>query len=165
LEELVLGLAPYEGAIGTQEVADARGDTDIWGATFAVESPTLRQAVTTALNVIEELTSVKAVGVEVLPAEKFARRVLRPSIPELVGFAEIADMADVSRQRARQLADLPNFPIAVVKTSSGPLRVRRQVEAWLGRWERKRGDPDLSRLGRVANSRRHSCLLASAFAA
>jgi hypothetical protein len=53
-----------------------------------------------------------------------------PSIPELVGYAEIAEMFDVTRQRARQLVDLPGFPAAVVETAAGRCGCRKQVEAW-----------------------------------
>lgn len=62
----------------------------------------------------------------------------RPS-PPLAGYAEIAG---VSRQRARELGTLPGFPPAVVETQSGPLQMRSQVEAWVAKWERtKPGRP------------------------
>ena len=51
-------------------------------------------------------------------------------------------MAGVSRQRARELPNLPDFPPAVTETSSkGPLRVRSQVAAWIQGWERRSGRP------------------------
>ena len=65
-----------------------------------------------------------------------------PAIPPLVGYAEIAEMAGVSRQRARELPNLPDFPPAVTETSSkGPLRVRSQVANWIQGWERRAGRP------------------------
>jgi len=51
-------------------------------------------------------------------------------------------MAGVSRQRARELPNLPDFPPAVTETSSkGPLRVRSQVATWIQGWERRAGRP------------------------
>jgi hypothetical protein len=89
----------------------------------------------------EDAAGVKATGLEVLDTAEHHRRTEQPTVPPLVGFAEIAEMAGVSRQRAWQLADLTGFPPAVVETQSGPPRVRTQVEGWLSRWERKAGRP------------------------
>ena len=54
-----------------------------------------------------------------------------PQWPEVVGYAEIADMAGVSRQRAHQLAHMPGFPPAVITTAQGPLMRKTAVAAWL----------------------------------
>lgn len=62
-------------------------------------------------------------------------------IPELVGYAEIATMAGVSRQRARELSGKPGFPPPAVVTASGPLRVKAEFELWLSSWERTPGRP------------------------
>jgi hypothetical protein len=62
-------------------------------------------------------------------------------IPELVGYAEIAAMAAVSRQRARELPGKPGFPPPAVTTASGPLRVKADVEQWLSSWDRTAGRP------------------------
>ena len=62
-------------------------------------------------------------------------------IPPLVGYAEIADMAGVTRQRAKQFAEIPGFPAAVVETASGPLRLRHSVEAWLAHRNTRPGRP------------------------
>jgi hypothetical protein len=51
----------------------------------------------------------------------------RQQIPELVGYAEIATMAAVSRQRARELPGKPGFPPPAVTTATGPLRVKADV--------------------------------------
>lgn len=98
--------------------------------TVNVEAGSLRQAIATALQHVEAATGSKAVGIEVLTHEHIERRLTEPDIPDLVGYVEIADMLGVSRQRARQLADLEGFPPAVVTTASGPLRVRAAVEEW-----------------------------------
>ena len=74
-------------------------------------------------------------GVEVLDSPTYDQRT---RIPAVVGYA---DIAGVSRQRARELATRPDFPPAGVDTSAGPLRGRRDVQAWLDYWNRKPGRP------------------------
>lgn len=106
-----------------------------------LEAPTLRQAIATALQRVESATGAKATGVEAITREEVERRILEPLVPDLVGYAEIAEILSVSRQRAAQLGDRPDFPPAVVTTKAGPLRVRAAVEAWATTWERKGGRP------------------------
>lgn len=141
--DLVDRLAPFSAAIGTQKESAGPGYPETWSADLTVEAGTLRQAIAAALQEVEQATGHKATGIEVLTDHEYERRVMQPTIPELVGYAEIAQLAGVSRQRARQLADIIGFPPAVVETQSGPLRVRDQVERWLATWERKSGRPRL----------------------
>lgn len=54
-----------------------------------------------------------------------------PVIPEVVGYAEIAQMAGVSRQRARQFADIAGFPKPAIVTAQGPLMTKTSVTQWL----------------------------------
>lgn len=111
------------------------------GITLVLEEATLRQAIATGLQQVEAATGDKAVGVSARTREETERLLARPAIPELVGYAEIADMLGVSRQRARQLADAAGFPPAAVTTAAGPLRVRAAVEAWASNWRRQGGRP------------------------
>lgn len=131
-------LAGHDPAIALEHTLDGR---HTYSATVTVEANTLRQAIAAGLDLVAGATGETLVGIETLPQEAHDRRVEQPTIPELVGYAEIADMFGVSRQRARQLVDLPGFPVAVVETAAGPLRVRGQVEAWGRGWERKQGRP------------------------
>lgn len=65
-------------------------------------------------------------------------------VQQLAGYAEIARLAGVSRQRARELADLSGFPPVVAQSrSAGPLRDLAAVEAWVETWKatRKTGRP------------------------
>lgn len=63
-------------------------------------------------------------------------------VPELVGYAEIARMAGITRQRAATLTSRADFPPAVAEaTSKGPLRLRSDVERFLATWERRVGRP------------------------
>lgn len=64
-----------------------------------------------------------------------------PTIPDLVGYAEIAEIAGVSRSRARQFADLDGFPAPVVETAAGPLRLKSAVQAWVATRNTKPGRP------------------------
>lgn len=111
---------------------------------LTVTAGTLRQAVDAALTVARAAAAAADLRftptrIEVLPEEVFHAEVHHPRVPELVGYAEIAAMAGVSRQRARELPSLADFPPAVAEPSTGPLRVRSQVEAWLANWSRTPG--------------------------
>lgn len=142
LVALVERLHPFGGAIGTEKPAAGPGLPETWSAVISVEAGTLRQAIAAALQEVEQATGEKATAVEVLQSDEFDRRAMQPSIPELVGYAEIAEMAGITRQRAREIAETRiGFPAAVVETASGPLRVRNQVERWLETWDRRPGRP------------------------
>lgn len=141
LERLVERLLPYAGALGVEKEAAGPDEPETWSAVINVDAPSLRQATTAALQAVEQAVGAKATGIEVLTEHEHQRRTMRPTIPELVGYAEIAEMAGVTRQRARTLAENIGFPMAVVETAAGPLRVRAQVEAWLRTWERRSGRP------------------------
>jgi len=115
---------------------------------FFVTARTLRSAcdqaishTVAALGAAEVLAEPR--GVEVLDEATFTERLTRPTIPELVGYAEIAEIAGVSRQRAAQLAEEhEDFPPVVVCTKPGPQRVKAAVEQWFtAKGERRRGRP------------------------
>lgn len=54
----------------------------------------------------------------------FTQQLARPLFPEVVGYSEIADMAGVTRQRARKFATHAGFPSPVIKTAHGPLMAK-----------------------------------------
>ena len=117
-------------------------------AQFFVTARTLRSATEQAVGrtvVALGLAGLAAepVGVEVLDEATFAERLTRPTIPELVGYAEIAEIAGVSRQRVAQLADEhEDFPPVVLTAKPGPQRVKAAVEQWFtAKGERRRGRP------------------------
>lgn len=70
-------------------------------------------------------------GLEVLTEEAVDAELARALFPAVVGYAEIAKMAGVSRQRARQFASLTGFPAPVIETAHGPLMGKHAVERWL----------------------------------
>lgn len=118
-------------------------------ARFDVEASTLRIAVTNgikamadaldALGIPHVLTSAEVSTYDVLDAE-----LARPAVPELVGMAEIATLLGVSRQRAHELSDRPDFPSPVQPLAAGAVYIKAQVEAFNGRWERRKGRPKKS---------------------
>jgi hypothetical protein len=137
LDDLLDALGPMRPSIGV----DHAGDAPAYSAMVSVEAATMRQAMSTALQQVEAATGVRASGLEVMSHAELERQLNRPTIPPLVGHAEIAEMLGVSRQRAAQLADRADFPPAVVTVKAGPLRVRDQVESWAAAWSRKGGRP------------------------
>ena len=64
-----------------------------------------------------------------MPKDKF---------PKLAGLAEIASLAGVSRQRAGQLANHPDFPEPVERLAMGPVWLEADVKKFLAT-ERKPG--------------------------
>lgn len=70
-------------------------------------------------------------GVAVQNPDAFQAEMDAPAFPQVVGYAEIAELAGVSRQRARQFADIPGFPEPVIVTAQGPLMAKTAVTRWL----------------------------------
>lgn len=82
-----------------------------------------------------------ATSVQVQSDAEFDAELATPVFPEVVGYAEIAQMAQVTRQRARQFAQLPNFPAPVIETAQGPLMAKSAVERWLETRNTRSGRP------------------------
>lgn len=116
----------------------------LMSATISLQASTLRQATQDALRLVEGVTGSKALVLEVLPTHEFDRRLDQPQVPELVGYAEIAEILGVSRQRAREMATtIKPFPAPAVVVATGPLFVRLSVESFAKTWERKPGRPKI----------------------
>lgn len=60
-----------------------------------------------------------------------------PLYPEVVGYAEIARLAGVTRQRARMFPKIVDFPKPVIETAQGALYTKSAIEAWLERRTRR----------------------------
>ena len=104
--------------------------------TLSVEAATPLDAAAEATRLVTSaaepiLGSISVTGIEVLSESAVDAELARPLFPEVVGYAEIADMAGVSRQRARQFASLSGFPKPVIETAQGPLMGRHAVARWL----------------------------------
>ena len=143
LAAIAEALAGHHGALTTNAAAGRVS------AQLTVQATTLRQAIDNSLAAVRDAVHgahgrFNPVRVDVVDAATFHAALAEPAIPPLVGYAEIAEMAGVSRQRARELPNLPDFPPAVTETSSkGPLRVRSQVANWIQGWERRAGRPPI----------------------
>jgi hypothetical protein len=81
-------------------------------------------------------------GGEVLTTDEQDLRLAEPTLPELVGAADAAELLHVSRQRVHQLStENPRFPKPVSHVKMGPLWTRASIEAFERAWERKPGRP------------------------
>ena len=81
-------------------------------------------------------------AVEAMEPAEFERRAWEPTVPDVVGPIEAAELLGVSRQRVHQLAsDNTRFPKPVIVTKSGSLWARSAIEAFDRSWTRKPGRP------------------------
>lgn len=128
-ETIAESLADYAGAVSVSR------DGMTAALSIALSAADIEEASRTATRIAVEAFGgsdrLEVVKLDVRTEEVMQEELEKPSIPDLVGYAEIAEMAGVSRQRARQFADIAGFPVSVVDTAAGPLRLRASVEAWL----------------------------------
>ena len=75
--------------------------------------------------------------VEIKTTERQDRDLEVSNLPELVGLAEIADMAGTTRQRVFQMTANRGFPFPVMELRSGRLWNKAAIESYLG--NRRRG--------------------------
>lgn len=110
---------------------------------FTVEAPDALNATTMVPNIMEKVKSITGeidiAAVDVLSEVEFTHRLNEPEIPDLVGLTEIAEMANVSRQRANAIVKQASFPAAVLVLAAGQFRTRAAVENWIENWSRKPG--------------------------
>lgn len=114
---------------------------------MTVQASTLRKATDEALKAAAAAHADAfdvvgtAAGIRVITEEESERELTSPAPLDLVGMAEIAEMADVSKQRAAQLAELDAFPAPVAEPRAGKMFLRAGVERFLSTWERRTGRP------------------------
>lgn len=84
------------------------------------------------------IPGTEILGVDAQTYEQLDEELRRPLFPEVVGYAEIAEMAGVTRQGARKYAADKDFPAPVIETKQGPLRSKAAVERFLDRKTRSR---------------------------
>lgn len=111
--------------------------------TLSVEAGSPIDAASEATRLVIEAVPepITVIGLEVITEDEADTRLAEPMFPEVVGFAEIGQIAGVSRQRARQLSAIPSFPRAVITTAQGPLYGRHAVERWLATRNTRPGRP------------------------
>lgn len=137
-ETILDTLAERGGALSLSADGLAGGVSIALDTTDAVAASREAAEVTVEAFASHDLTVVK---IDVRREDVADAELGAPVIPPLVGYAEIADMAGVSRQRARQFAAISSFPTPVVETASGPLRLRSSIEAWLATRNTRPGRP------------------------
>ncbi len=98
--------------------------------TVRVPGRPLRRAIATALRRVEAATGVKAAGVEAMTRAEEVRRYERSVLPHVIGVADVAEILDVSIERAAVMAEREDFPSAVLTNEAGKFWFHGQVEEW-----------------------------------
>lgn len=136
--------------ISEDDAFDLLGTLTDRGAAISFGKTTMVVSMTgygdTALDAAEDaantlkaaIPGTEILGVDAQTEEQHDEELRRPLFPEVVGYAEIAEMAGVTRQGARKYADDKNFPHPVIETKQGPLRSKAAVERFLDRKTRAR---------------------------
>lgn len=112
--------------------------------TMTITAETGVDALSNALNLLstsKALPETEVTGFEVTEWNDVERRNREPVFPKVVGYAEIARMVGVSRQRAYKFPEIDTFPKPVIETSQGPLYSEAAVAAWAANRETKAGRP------------------------
>ena len=112
------------------------------GLTLAVDAPDGETALAKALTLLEK--NMPGATVTGLEAREWADAVARnrePLYPPVVGYAEIARMTGVTRQRAYAFPRIESFPKPVIETSQGPLYSEDAVRACAQTRELRPGRP------------------------
>jgi len=138
--EWLEGLADRLAGTGT---AVSGHGSRIGGTLTVIDKPDCMSAAQEAINVFLHATlGGIVVAIEAITIEEADRRLDEPTIPELVGASEAADLLGISRQRVHQLhTGNQAFPEPVVEVRMGPLWTRASVEAFARSWTRTPGRP------------------------
>lgn len=89
---------------------------------------TLDLAIRTAIAVIEHGTGSRVVALEAMTSDDFDRRDGLPTLPELVGGPEAADILGISRQAVKVMIDSGKFATATRIGERGVAIARAEVE-------------------------------------
>lgn len=92
-----------------------------------------------AIKIIGDRVSGTIVAVDVMTTAEADRRL--EERPELVGVAEIAELLDVSKQRAFVITQRKDFPAPLAKLASGPVWRAGSVASFKTTWRRQPGRP------------------------
>jgi hypothetical protein len=90
------------------------------------------------------------VELEAVEWERLGTKLKQPPGPELVGIAELAELAGVSRQRASILARREGFPDPLATLAAGPVWDLHAVRRFLEGWTRQVGRPAKQPRGQVS---------------
>lgn len=109
-DDLIDALAGYSPAVSRSD----RGRVEV---IITVPADTLRQAITTALPLIEQAGNAGVIAVEVMSTAEFDARLGVESLPDLVSGPEAAQMLGLSRQRILQMVQEGKLPGTLVGRS------------------------------------------------
>lgn len=129
-------LVEYDGSVGQHEQGI--------DATVYVEALDPIEAAEAARHAIRLVTPAEPIGIEVVTESEWQRRAGAPTLPELVGSAEAAEMLGVSRQRVHQLRTATAFPAPLFELRTGPIFDAEAVRRFAAEWNRKPGRPPKS---------------------
>jgi hypothetical protein len=143
LEEFVELLVERGGSVSSTVVGDR------YGALFSIEEPIdsavdalgFGHDVFTTLAGKAGLPVWPVVRADVMTYEEQDRELATPNFPELVGVSEVAELLNVSRQRASALAKSSGFPAPVAVLAAGPVWTRPSLNRFVDEWPRKNGRP------------------------
>lgn len=140
-DRVLEGLKEYSPAVG--------GRDDRIGVTMSLEAPTDRQAFDRAHGALRQVLGPRSrvVDARVQSVDELDRELEAPSLPQLAGIAEVAQILGVSRQRASEMAGSGGLPRPVADLAAGPVWLRAAIVSFNERWERKPGRPRTSRGG------------------
>ncbi len=120
--------------------------------------PALNQAVMTVYQPIADMIEATCmgydlaadivgrtpVGVETITEDEQQRRAAKPTMPELMSAAEIAEELGVARQRVHQLRATKAFPLPLAELRGGAVWDAVAVRKFAQDWDRKPGRPSKS---------------------
>lgn len=127
LFDIMDGLGEYGASTALD--ADSKG----MSITLAMDADNTASALAKTVAAIRgkgRLDGFDVVGVAVRDWNQAERDASSRTFPKVVGFAEIARMTGVSRQRAYAFPKIASFPKPVIETSQGPLYSEDAVRAW-----------------------------------
>jgi hypothetical protein len=149
LEAFLDRLLEHDGVVtGTpEEPIDGRAR---YGAGFSVQASDAVEAVVRAREVFERAAAAAGLPrwplarVEAQTERELELELARPSFPDLLGVAELAERLGVSRQRAWTVTGRPDFPEPVARLKATPVWTAGSVRRFLDAWPRKAGRPPAS---------------------
>jgi hypothetical protein len=149
LEDLLDNLLEHDGVVtGTpEEPIDGRAR---YGAAFSVQAADAVEAVARAREVFQRAGTAAGLPpwplarVEARTERELELELSRPSFPDLLGVAELAERLGVSRQRAWTVTGRPDFPEPVARLEATPVWTAGCVGRFLEAWPRKAGRPSTS---------------------
>lgn len=114
-----------------------------WYVTVHVSEPNATKAFTAANKFMADtpLKVEAATSVQVETLDEYEIRAFSPTLPELLGAAEVGELLHVSRQRVHQLSSRPDFPAPVLDLRMGPAWDRVAIEKFERQWSRSPGRP------------------------